>query len=90
MRAQLERKSLDIQKFEAHMSKMEALQFQLKEERDKYKAVIFDVIEDKQPGLYRDSRAKHEDRDGVKCKICIRHVHCCVNIFNLHIFCHFV
>lgn len=68
MHAQLETKALDIQKLEAKMSKMEVLQFQLKEERDKYKAVIFDVIEDKQPGLYKQSPlAKHTEGDEDAC-----------------------
>jgi hypothetical protein len=45
----------------ASKSKLEALQFQLREERDKYKAVIFDVIEDKQPGLYKAPLGPHND-----------------------------
>lgn len=61
LHAQLERNALDIQKFEANISKMDVLHFQLKEERDKYKAVIFDVLEDKQPGLYRAPLAKHTE-----------------------------
>ena len=39
---------------EACKIKLEAVQVQLKEERDKYKSVIYDVIEDKQPGLYKE------------------------------------
>lgn len=36
---------------EANLTKMKGLQFQLIEERDKYKAVVIDVIEDKHPTL---------------------------------------
>mmetsp|Transcript_985 Transcript_985/g.2125 ORF Transcript_985/g.2125 Transcript_985/m.2125 type:complete len:423 (+) Transcript_985:61-1329(+) len=54
LEVKLQERNMDVQKLEANKMKMAAYQFQLKEERDKYKGVIYDVIEDKQPGLYKE------------------------------------